>query len=312
MQIPPSEFSSTAEGPSVTRRALLAGGAALYASSLLGCENSDQHEQLSLKEVLTPVDRKASTEEIDLPLHTIDRPYLAFVFKQLQSERYDTKDQVNAVRDARRVVRLWGENQYFDFGTSLQLDESGIYLTASHIGVYSTSLALGQYQLAVQEPSTGELSRVKAVIKHPRADMALLFAPTGTPRNVTSGLSLSTAPITARQRLWMIGYAPLKDGSLDAVELPGVTKQGVDVSAVRSHDKWFPKHVWEKQSQIAVSGMIPSGGTSGSPIINDKGQVVAVESGAYPTVQRQKDYKGAVVTPVAYAADFEDLKAYYY
>src|SRR5690606_29113 len=127
-------------------------------------------------------------------------------------------------------------------GTALQIDESGIYLTAEHVvrdheGQYATGIT-------VTDSRDGTTRPARRVFAHDTADIALLYAPTGNEPATVAGLEIDLTPSADGEALQLVGkWPPTNYDFMDSGR--------VDTN-VRGN-AWF-----------AVEDMIPYGGTSGS------------------------------------------------
>lgn len=241
-------------------------------------------------------------------LEQVDTVYLSRALHKLQQESGTVQERVKAVQGALRTVRWNGLGTPYDMGSAVEIDESGIYLTANHIAAFSTSALLGQVKLAINNPVDGAVMPVQATLKHSRADVAILYASTGKAARVTPGLAMRTTPLADREQLWLLGFHPVFDASktevLYEVEHTGWVDNSVQFETVTGIDKNFPSFVQEEGSEVLVRELIPYGGTSGSPIIDNQGFVRGIESGVYlKGANKVENYLGAKIVPLSYVND---------
>lgn len=294
------------------RRTLLASAGAILLAAT-SCGNRPKTALLPDEEVTSIINRGVAKQETDIPVEEIDYTYLEEIIGELQQTRGNTEKRVKAAHQSLRLMRQeTGVDERVEYATAFQIDESGIYLTANHAAKYSISEVLSQFQLSVTNPISGEASRVQAALKHPRADVAIVYAPTGRSKKPTPDLRLNFDSLEDEEQLWMVGFVPRRDGRVYETVRTGHIDNSVKMSDASANEKYFPNFVREAASKIAVRGLIPVGGTSGSPIVNQRGEIVAIESGFFPLAEKVEEYEGAVVVPLSYLKTLTDQPALMY
>lgn len=276
------------ETPWLARRSFLIGAGAILAAQLTGCEKKNQNDILPDREVLVRLPQVEQGPLYSDSLERINTAYLSELLSGLQAEAKSPEAKVRAVQQSLR--RIKGPTIE---ATAFEIDESGYYLTVEHAirGDYKSEAPI------IINPYTGERSLVAEVRAHDKADMAIIYAPNGRPPKPTRNLQFDFSALTDEQRLWLIGLYPSKKQELLRCIKPGRVDRSVELAGFNV----------EQASRVAVKGIIPFGGTSGSPIVDGSGTVVAVEAGAFPDDAKSTDaYQGAVVTPLAYARQLVD------
>jgi S1-C subfamily serine protease len=182
------------------------------------------------------------------------------------------------------------------FGTGLRICESGYYLTAAHI-LLGEQFSPTKLKAQVYHPSSGRLSFGNNMVVDHSSDLATLHAPTGIDRKKAKNLQLSDAKLTEGQKLWLLGIQVGSDGSSLKLGVPFGT---VDTSIERGGWNYLGEDVF-----TLVKDMIPFGGSSGGPIVDTDGRVVAVESAAFSNNPSRNgrltrsDYTHAIVSSLA-------------
>lgn len=273
------------EVPSLSRRSFLIGAGAVLALGLSGCESGKSDALLPEHEVRTGLPEIQGDVYNSNPLEYMDTAYLSELFTALQTEIRDKETKVNAVQSSLRRIR-----NIFDGteATVFQIDDSGYYLTAKH--TLPDDLA-GKY-VTIINPYDGEESVITECRVHDTADIAVVYAPNGKQPRATEGMQLGLQDVENKQKLWMIGlYTSIEDKLFRCLKFGRVDE------SVR-----LPYDTYGEGTRVAVRGMIPFGGTSGSPIVNSDGTIVGIESGVFPRDAKSIDYyEGAVITPLSYA-----------
>lgn len=227
---------------------------------------------------------------------------LRALFEQLTAARADAPSRVEAIKKSLRLVRNIESGA---IGTALELDESGVYLTARHcLAEPNRPNQRSPYPIVIQDPYSGERHLAQNFLLHPAADLALVHAPNGRPARPTADLQLSLNEIGQAEGLWMISLRPVVAEGQPTLFYRYQSSGTADTSRVYSDSLGGDPSRLQvvAAAQLAVAGLTPLGGTSGGPIVDAAGVVRAVESGAYPAgALRAADYQGATVVPLAEA-----------
>lgn len=279
------QHTGSNEVPLLTRRSFLLGLGAALALRLTGCANGENDELLPEQEVRTCLPKVDGDVFNINPLEYIDTKYISGLFETLRSEKRDKETKVEAVqRSLRRIKNMIDRTE----ATVFQIDESGYYLTAKH--TLPDDLA-GKF-VTIVNPYDGEESLVTECRVHDTADIAVVYAPNGRLPKAIEGLQVDFPYLENEQELWMIGLYTNKQQDLFRCIKYGQVDEGVEPKSIS----------YGEGTRVAVRGMIPVGGISGSPIVDSEGTIVGVESGAYPNNAKTiEEYDGAVITPLSYA-----------
>lgn len=145
-------------------------------------------------------------------------------------------------------------------GTAFAIDRSGNWLTARHVveGCGRVALQTGPRQAV----------RVREVVAHPRADVALLKARLDAP-----ALPLTSGPLFRGQDGFHLGFPRGEPGDVHG-ELMGRVK-------VRSRHAVEPGILWAEIDRMPRNDL-PLGGLSGGPVLTAEGAVVGVAIAASP------------------------------
>lgn len=269
-----------------SRRALLI---ALGCGALEACSGGD-HSPLPSKETITPLPKIPDGPFVSDFKEQINDTYLHTLLQELQQEAGDRQTRVNATIGSLRLIQNLSTGAFE--ATAFQIDNSGYFVAAKH----SVPADPRKDSVIIINPYDGSSVLVVEFRVNPEADVAIMFAPTAKPPQKTPNMQLDFTGLVQHEQLWMIGLVPhqtvyrrIITGQVDT-SVPLRPLQSNDVLAKQARD-----------TRVAVRGMIPYGGMSGSPLVNNQGVIVGVEAGAYPDDARTVDtYKGAVVTPLAY------------
>lgn len=286
-----SEFHSPdiSEMPLLSRRSFLIGMGALSVSGLSASKGGNT-EILPEQEVHTSLPEIGRRTFTSSASERIDTAYLPELLTLLQTEIFDTETKVKAVQSSLRRIRNTADGAE---GTAFQIDNSGYYITAEH----AVPKVLTGKLLTIIDPYSGEKSLVTEYKANRTADIAVIYAPNGRSRGAARGMQFDFQSLEDQQKLWMIGSYTNKRGDLFRCIKYGRVDNEVELTYSN----------YEEGTRVAVRGMIPFGGTSGSPIVNSCGTIVGVESGAFPDKARTlKEYRGSVITPLSYAQALPD------
>lgn len=235
----------------------------------------------------------------------IDTTYLRKIFDVLQREKGTPEARSKAVLDNTDIIALDPNGK----GTAIMIDEAGYWLTVAHL--------VASLESGLQDPnplppsiyhlSTGVINRVTSILFDPLHDIAVVFAPTGKPNKPVANMQLRNSILTSDTKLWQIGANMRQIADSRHFETRKIILHGqVDYPSTNRTD-WFT-------GQIRVKDMIPFGGSSGGPIIDAKGSLVALESGSYsPTNSEDRaTYTGSTIVPIKYAFDLPKTRPYTY
>lgn len=202
--------------------------------------------------------------------------------------------------------------------SALQIDENGTYLTARHClfltykDEFEWNTNVGDIQ--VKDPYTGDVHQAISFIAHPSADIGLLFAPTGEDPNPVEGIRLTNQTFDD-ERLHLNGFIP-PNGTVDSPTLfnaEGVVDDNHEANEFNEHIRWKIKYKTELWFQEFVMGIKPYGGTSGSPILNDRSEIVGILSGVVFTgndfTNERSNYDGARIVSTSAIYDLPEVEA---
>ncbi len=281
-----SKESGESKMPS--RRTLIRGFLAGNVLALAGCSTENANNFLPDRQQLTKLDEVSKSSFNVSPMEKIDQQYIVVLLDELQHERGSLKERIEALKSSLRRITTTSVGE----ATVFEIDESGYYLTAKHVLTEDNDILT-----AIENPYTGESSIVVDRVMIPNADLALVYAPTGKPMKPTQHLQLNLKDVEDSQELWMVGLYRQNDVLYQYYQ-HGFTDKSVQLSSRMNQD--ITQRA-EPDAMVAVKGMIPAGGTSGSPIVNEEGVVIAIESGFYPVpANSRNEYQGAIVAPVLY------------
>lgn len=268
--------------PLIGRRGLL--GVALSAL-VVAAVGSGEKQTLTNAQSMTKLPEVPISKYNILPLKTMDIAYIRSLLQGLTSEGHDIATKVKAVKSSLRLIRNYSDNTP---ATAFQIDEGGYYITAAH----ALPRSFSNQAIVITNPYNGELSKVNGLVVGHKADVAIVYAPNSNPLRPVEGLQLDFTGLEDGQELSMLALCR-GDGNTFRRASSGMVDRGVSLPE---------KPDINPETRVAVRGMIPYGGTSGGPIVNNQGNIVAVVSGFYPPQQSSPNtYTGAVITPINYA-----------
>lgn len=217
----------------------------------------------------------------------LDKEYLQSLVNNLHAVKGDRASRAESVADHFTHIG----SSLGNMGSALQIDESGIYLTAAHIiTTEAGSVKPGKFYAHTPKVDNRAFQTESGIFTDLDTDLAILLAPTGKPRKPVDNLVLKDQP-TQNEEVWLLGTPDVKR---DYTFL-GILKGIIDYSANYSKPG---------KNLVPVREMKPFGGSSGGPIIDNEGRMVGVESGTLwegsnSNVPRER-YKGASISPLSY------------
>jgi hypothetical protein len=246
---------------------------------------------------------RSGSLSLETPTGEFDRGYLTDILESaINNPTSDPKSVINNLSLAR--IR---QQKGVATTNALLIDESGYYITCGHTFTTLTDTEKSSEdtpQVAfinknapamVINPSVMKRYPIQQYLVDPAHDLAIFYAPTGFRRSMAYGISLETSDLPIGTGLWQPALQ-LSD-RLNLNVMYGLVDQNDSV------DEFNQKSVYK--DRIGVKGMIPHGGSSGSPIITSTGRVYAIESGYFvkATADKSKpfsfeDYDGSLVSPI--------------
>lgn len=181
-------------------------------------------------------------------------------------------------------------------GTAFKIDASGYFITAAHLLRDKNDKPLNKYSL-IYDPNTGVSTPIRNIIvpENPVDDLGVFYAPLGEPRRPLPGISFDfTQPLNG-ESLWMhsLGIQPPYASRF-------ILHGEVDHSLPNQIAKIDGREI-EITTMTKIRGMIPFGGSSGSPVIDTNGSIRGVESGVLldGLENRRENYLGSTITLIS-------------
>ena len=196
-------------------------------------------------------------------------------------------------------------------GTALRLCESGYYLTASHLFMeeQEDEFVPAKVRSHVYLPTSGVLAPIRSIIFDPTCDLAIFFAPSGKNRSKIEDLRIVASQLVSGQKLWQLGI------QVEIHENTVKANLGIPFGTVAQNPRI--KNYLGEETYVLVRGMIPYGGSSGGPIIDTRGNIVAVESGAFIETNDDKtplnqrgNYTHSIISPLTNLERLNGLKVH--
>lgn len=232
--------------------------------------------------------------EVPLPL---DKKYLEKLFLDLNQP---SGDYYRRIRSLRNNIALVQRSEDRGAGTAIKICESGYYLTAAHVlsdkNKEGPRETLINGPAVVYNPSDGLVLSISEILADHDYDLALFYAPSGKQRQRIEGIQINQSPLQHEQKLWQLG--------LMVWETQGIFSARIHY-LFGSVDLAPPATTSKAKNLIKVKGMIPFGGSSGGPIVDSNGVIVAIESSYYVDFgdkeyveNKRENYVGSEVAPI--------------
>jgi hypothetical protein len=239
-------------------------------------------------------DLKLSFSLTDQGYQPLDLSYARFLIGRLSGP------EISAPADRVRAVRqhlCWLNVLEAGACSALMIDASGVYLTVAH--AFDGRASADDPFTPTDSPAlvchlaTGTMIPVSSYVVDGEHDLAIFNAVRGEEPRPLLGVAFNAQPLVTGRAAWMhavlnaerssdhprLSRAVLK-GTVNGLDAPSLTTSGYD-------------------DRLAITGMIPFGGASGSPVIDQDGKVIGVESGFFPSsAVTRSDYQGATVTRI--------------
>lgn len=207
----------------------------------------------------------------------ITNGYLQDLFCRLQDIDNTMPDgeRIEAVNSSLHVLHAHRRQ-----ATAFQIDQSGLYLTAKHALPTPPLVPEATGAFSILDPATNDGYSVQAVVYHPEADAALVYAPNGQASQVTHGIGLSAAAPEDGTSVWSLAFDFFHAGpDALAISVEAGTVDSADLPLDHRLRSGLTEAVPE--SMFTVRGLEPTFGRSGGPTINEHGIIVGILVKAY-------------------------------
>lgn len=237
-------------------------------------------------------------------------------FNQLYTaEAVDRNAAAAAIKQNVRTILLTikdakGNTGYRDL-TALRINNAGIYLTVAH-GIEQNQKLLGGTMIDLVNGKTFPITHY---VQSNKYDFAFIGAPTGEVDSLPQNLRASRNRLTTGQHLWQYAQIIDKETLLSIAQQVSPEKiiftRAILSGTVDNPPEEFRSIITNNplgindvesifRNRTRVRGMIPFGGSSGAPVFNKNGELIAVESGPYPGAGDRVSYQGATVIGLEY------------
>lgn len=190
--------------------------------------------------------------------------------------------------------------------TALMIDDSGIFIAAGHTmgGLPGKDFAPLEHGMnSITQPGNDKTPTKTYIIYDyvlvEGIDMAIIYAPTGKPRKPTNYIKIGVSEPAMGENLWAWSMIQ-EDETQPRTYYHGVIDgQYADINEIKEKQPY--------KNLARVDKMIPAGGFSGGPIVNRKGEIVGIVSGAVPSsAMERKDYTGTRMTKISSLKELAD------
>lgn len=266
------------ESVAMSRRTVLSGLVATGAATLLRADAPPRPPQpRHIPNRLQAFPKKTITKVTPPSYPNMSMEMAKVTLRNLQYTEGSNQERRRAVETSLRMIAISGRLA----ATAMQIDTSGLYLTARHTVAEIEGMATSYNpDIYIVDPHTGIANPARAVYLSHTADIGVIYAPTGREQNSVPNLALSYESLKNNERLELNGTRPSQFAHF------------VDTGRVDTTLYSAPN--------VGVRDMIPYGGTSGSPIIDQDNRVRGILSGPYVKgVNAIENYLGARIVPVS-------------
>lgn len=231
-------------------------------------------------------------------------------FKTLIGELQKPVKEERRLESLKQNVVVFQRSDDKGLGTAIRLCESGYYLTAAHLLIKDRSadgtfnpIASGAH---LYHPINGDVLRIKNFMIDPTTDLAVVYAPSGKKRKQVD-IQLGIETLEPGRKLWLVGSVLEQQGNNFQASLLIAFGKVDELSA--------PANFQGEKLYLLVKDMIPFGGSSGGPIIDKEGKVVAIESSYYietsseePVENVRRNYTHSIISPLTNLGRIYDEK----
>ncbi|PIE65626.1 MAG: hypothetical protein CSA24_02375 [Deltaproteobacteria bacterium] len=193
------------------------------------------------------------------------------------------KSIVLANRDAIFLMAFSGGGQSKGFCTAFAVRKRVLATNAHCVVALARFQQMGYRTFLVMNRQPKRIYRLKRAVRHPRyhkpmtsisEDVGLVFVSEDLPKQVTFASDAVLKQLESGDRMYTYGFP----GRLARVHSPNATlAQGI----VGRLTKLNGDHGSFRQNRLLQHSAFTSGGTSGSPIFDERGEVIAVNAGGY-------------------------------